>query len=466
MGTSLNELKTGREKLELINQVLARIDSISMALDNTRLDEIVGLKEDCKNIRNECENLKNECLNFKNNISDKQEDILEKYNDICNKCLKIIEKNNDIQLKFDYIKKAYEDFSLNKEEIKSNIAILLKDEFSLFATERSKSLYQDKENFLEELKIKKNEYIAELNNQANKYSGAKIEYIFSLIEDNEDYKEIENLEQYINQKQQEYGELSIQLRQALSEGPSQYTDDLINQMNLLSAEISEQQVLLNDKRDKFEIAKKEKKLVTQKMLDTEVANLNQFISASLENISNDFEFKIATISSNITNNANTFTGANTFTEANVFTGDNSFFGNNTFTDASFTRSVGFNGNTTFMTPPLSYAAPTEAGHLATKDYVDNVDNVKNGIKSLGAVGSIELDLTQEKNIRLTANKGCKLGASCNNAGKSGIIIVDNAQNLAGFNAPFNFRTTQAGFSGTEIFIYFCVSIVEIRLIRT
>lgn len=48
MGTSLNELKTGREKLEIINQVLARISSISEAIDNTRLDEIIGLKQACE----------------------------------------------------------------------------------------------------------------------------------------------------------------------------------------------------------------------------------------------------------------------------------------------------------------------------------------------------------------------------------------------------------------------------------
>ena len=75
MGTSLNELKTGREKLEIINQVLARINSISEAIDNTRLDEVVGLKQ-------ACESLKNECLKFKNDIVDKNDDILSKYDDI------------------------------------------------------------------------------------------------------------------------------------------------------------------------------------------------------------------------------------------------------------------------------------------------------------------------------------------------------------------------------------------------
>ncbi|EAI1890742.1 hypothetical protein E1D80_08660, partial [Campylobacter jejuni] len=89
MGTSLNELKTGREKLEIINQVLARINSISEAIDNTRLDEVVGLKQ-------ACESLKNECLKFKNDIVDKNDDILSKYGDINKKYSNISEKYNNV----------------------------------------------------------------------------------------------------------------------------------------------------------------------------------------------------------------------------------------------------------------------------------------------------------------------------------------------------------------------------------
>ncbi|EJZ2963006.1 hypothetical protein OHY51_001737, partial [Campylobacter coli] len=59
MGTSLNELKTGREKLEIINQVLARISNVATALDNTRIEEIVGLKEQVNNFYNETLKLKN-----------------------------------------------------------------------------------------------------------------------------------------------------------------------------------------------------------------------------------------------------------------------------------------------------------------------------------------------------------------------------------------------------------------------
>ncbi|EAL5963079.1 hypothetical protein DSN88_03520, partial [Campylobacter jejuni] len=106
MGTSLNELKTGREKLEIINQVLERISSISKAIDNTRLDEVIGLKQ-------ACEALKNECLSFKNDITSKNDDILSKNDDINKKYSNISEKYNDVSTKFNYIKEAYEDFSLN-----------------------------------------------------------------------------------------------------------------------------------------------------------------------------------------------------------------------------------------------------------------------------------------------------------------------------------------------------------------
>ncbi|OEV68723.1 hypothetical protein AJM72_00960 [Campylobacter jejuni] len=152
MGTSLNELKTGREKLEIINQVLARINSISEAIDNTRLDEVVGLKQ-------ACEGLKNECLAFKNSISEKSDDILSKYNDINNKYSKINEKYSDLSTKFDYIKEAYEDFNLNKEELK-NIKDFLennKEEFEKLKKDIQKyeEIKFNLENYINEIKQNK-----------------------------------------------------------------------------------------------------------------------------------------------------------------------------------------------------------------------------------------------------------------------------------------------------------------------
>ncbi|HDZ4954479.1 TPA: hypothetical protein RTG04_001672, partial [Campylobacter jejuni] len=148
MGTSLNELKTGREKLEIINQVLVRISSISEAIDNTRLDEVIGLKQ-------ACEALKNECLNFKNDITNKNDDILIKYNDIDKKYSKINEKYNDVNTKFDYIKEAYEDFSLNKQEIQ-NIKFFLENN-----AEEFENLKKDIHKY-EEIKFNLDSYINEI----------------------------------------------------------------------------------------------------------------------------------------------------------------------------------------------------------------------------------------------------------------------------------------------------------------
>ncbi len=152
MGTSLNELKTGREKLEIINQVLARISTISEAIDNTRLDEVIGLKQ-------ACEALKNECLDFKNNIDNKNDDILSKYNDINNKYSKINEKYSDLNAKFDYINVAYEDFNLNKEELK-NIKDFLennKEEFEKLKKDIQKyeEIKFNLENYINEIKQNK-----------------------------------------------------------------------------------------------------------------------------------------------------------------------------------------------------------------------------------------------------------------------------------------------------------------------
>lgn len=148
MGTSLNELKTGREKLEIINQVLARISSISEAIDNTRLDEVVGLKQ-------ACESLKNECLKFKNDIVDKNDDILSKYDDINKKYSNISEKYNNVNAKFDYIKEAYEDFSLNKQEIQ-NIKDFLENN-----TEEFENLKKDIQKY-EEIKFNLDNYVNEI----------------------------------------------------------------------------------------------------------------------------------------------------------------------------------------------------------------------------------------------------------------------------------------------------------------
>nr|WP_251819742.1 hypothetical protein [Campylobacter jejuni] len=94
MGTSLNELKTGREKLEIINQVLARISDVATALDNTRIEEIIGLKEQVNNFYTQTLELKNLVIenseltqsnaDFVKNKKDEIEKISHKINDTLN----------------------------------------------------------------------------------------------------------------------------------------------------------------------------------------------------------------------------------------------------------------------------------------------------------------------------------------------------------------------------------------------
>ncbi|EPN1373609.1 hypothetical protein ACTVGZ_001730, partial [Campylobacter jejuni] len=189
MGTSLNELKTGREKLEIINQVLARINSISEAIDNTRLDEVVGLKQ-------ACESLKNECLKFKNDIVDKNDDILSKYDDINKKYSNISEKYNNVNAKFDYIKEAYEDFSLNKQEIQ-NIKDFLENIQEKHKTNEKESnidfyymseAYEYIEEWFSKNNNRRQEFFRILTSQNNIAKNVRI--IWHEIEDNEDEREV------------------------------------------------------------------------------------------------------------------------------------------------------------------------------------------------------------------------------------------------------------------------------------
>ncbi|EOI8655259.1 hypothetical protein ACMXEJ_001581, partial [Campylobacter jejuni] len=135
MGTSLNELKTGREKLEIINQVLARINSISEAIDNTRLDEVVGLKEQVNNFYNQTLELKNLVIknseltqsntdfvkNKRNEIEKISNEINDTLNNIENIYNSIIESEKNINNGVNIVKEKYpelSEFNKNFEIIK------------------------------------------------------------------------------------------------------------------------------------------------------------------------------------------------------------------------------------------------------------------------------------------------------------------------------------------------------------
>lgn len=120
-------------------------------------------------------------------------------------------------------------------------------------------------------------------------------------------------------------------------------------------------------------------------------------------------------------------------------------------------------NLIFKELPICRKNPNKNEHLANKNYVD----YGGGILNLGTHSAINIDLSKAQHFSLNANRGCRIGvANFGGLGKSGTITIYNAQNLAGFNAPFYFRLAQSGFSGTEVFAYFCIASNIIRLVRT
>ncbi|HEB9325544.1 TPA: hypothetical protein RZK34_000991 [Campylobacter jejuni] len=135
MGTSLSELKTGRQKLEIINQVLARISDVATALDNTRIEEIIGLKEQVNNFYTQTLELKNLVIenseltqsnaDFVKNKKDEIEKISNKINDTLNNIENIynniIESEKNINNGVNIVKEKYpelNEFNKNFEIIK------------------------------------------------------------------------------------------------------------------------------------------------------------------------------------------------------------------------------------------------------------------------------------------------------------------------------------------------------------
>ena len=117
MGTSLNELKTGREKLAIINEVLSRITAVSTALDNTRIEEIVGLKEQINGFYNQTLEFKN--LVIKNSeLTQNNKDFVE------NKAIEIKSLKNIINENLKDVENFYNNILEAKEQIQSGVDIV------------------------------------------------------------------------------------------------------------------------------------------------------------------------------------------------------------------------------------------------------------------------------------------------------------------------------------------------------
>ncbi|WP_348518113.1 hypothetical protein [Campylobacter sp. CCS1377] len=119
MGVSLAELKTGKEKLELINQILLRIDTIATALDNTRLDEIVGLKESVVSLHEQTLALKNEVLELDTNIKQQASDVNTKWQSVNENFTKVQDLAKKVEEQFNFIQNTYNDFSTTKGDLQA-----------------------------------------------------------------------------------------------------------------------------------------------------------------------------------------------------------------------------------------------------------------------------------------------------------------------------------------------------------
>ncbi|MFQ6341952.1 hypothetical protein [Campylobacter sp. VTCC 70190] len=143
MGTSLNELKTGREKLEIINQVLARIADVATALDNTRIEEVVGLKE-------QINRLYNQTLELKNLVVENSELTQNNADFVKNKRSEIERINTQISTTFTNIQNIYTAITEAQKDIQSGVELV---------KEKYPELNTFNKNF-EVIKIKLEEYYA------------------------------------------------------------------------------------------------------------------------------------------------------------------------------------------------------------------------------------------------------------------------------------------------------------------
>ncbi|ECR1620859.1 hypothetical protein F0K19_09040, partial [Campylobacter jejuni] len=212
-----------------------------------------------------------------------------------------------------------------------------KNEFSIIFNEKLHSLNENKQDFLNELETKKGECIDEIDNQARIYdiSGVKanVEYLLSLLNEKDDGKddgikdEIANIEQGIKDKEQELEEIKKQIEEALNnndelkqkneelkeiknqidealsqEPPADTSEleerkeelenqiaelekeiagELINKKEEIEKELEEANQNLEDKNNELEQNEKDKKLITQKVLDITIKTLEALIDTKV-----------------------------------------------------------------------------------------------------------------------------------------------------------------------------------------
>ena len=189
--------------------------------------------------------------------------------------------------------------------------------------------------------------------------------------------------------------------------------------------------------------------ITNKAYVDSVGNSKVALSGN-QSIAGNKTFSGATTTAALTAN-----GAVTAKSTLAVTGNTTIAGTLTANGA-----IALNGSATFKLIPNCAVKPTGNNHLANKLYVDNLG----GVVSSGA--AIDFRKGNHFVVNLSANAQISVANWGGVAGKTGTITVLNANRITGFKAPFNFRTAQSGFTGTEVFSYYCYSSGLIRIVRS
>lgn len=344
------------------------------------------------------------------------------------------------------MQQVLEDFRRSKENSLSELQTK-KDAIDASMQESLNNFNQNKEQSLSELDNKKAECVERINTQAQELGineiKTHVEGILSLIQNHEDTGQniqdsIAQISEEVTLKKAELEEVKRQIEQALSQEPPLETSALESQKQALEAQIETLEQNKRAQEAELEQIRENKNLVNKETLHQGLEGLKQDLQGAITQGDTALKNELSQLNTSVRGKVS-------------LSGNETINGNKTFT-----------GATTFNNPPVSNQNPSADDQLARKSYVDT----GGGILYLGAVGATNLDLTRANHFSLHANAGCRLGISnFAAAGKSGTITVYNAQNLAGFNAPFNFRVAQSGFNGTEVFAYLVIANNYIRLAR-
>ena len=101
------------------------------------------------------------------------------------------------------------------------------------------------------------------------------------------------------------------------------------------------------------------------------------------------------------------------------------------------------------------------GSLPDEFYQRNHANTS----KITSVAGTSIDLSQSDNFLLDMNAKAALTLNNPQVGQSGVIIVNNATNITGYDAKLKFRNVPSNLSATEVFAYFVQDASNIKIGR-